>query len=438
VASALLFGLVPALQGTGGPVDESLRSLSRSATGSRAVRRLRRLLVGAQFAVATPLLIAALLLLATLHQLQRVDLGFNARNILSGELLLPATQYPQPAQVTAFFDELQRRLETLPGVVGVAFADGRPPNGVGNQDNFDLEARPTPPGDIQPVTPWVAVTPEYFRLLGLTLREGRLLDPRDEQAGGPPAIVVDQAWARRFFPGGSALGQRLHEGGCSTCPWVTVVGVVSGVKYSGLDAPDEGTVYQVLAARGPDATEQLTARSRYLLLRTGAGAAGSLPAVQQLLRDMDPSLPLSQVATIEDLVARELEVPRSLSWLVGGFAIVALLLSTVAIYGVMAYYVEQHGRDIGIRLALGGRRADVFRLVVGQGMRLVAVGVAFGLLSALALTRLMSSLLFGIGADDAFTFGAAAVLLLGVALLGCSVPAGRAVAVQPAAVLRRE
>jgi predicted permease len=438
VASTVLFGLVPAMHGTGGPVEESLRSLGRTSTGSPAVRRLRRALVGAQFAVATPLLIAGLLLLATLNQLKRVDLGFDARNILSGGILLPAAPYPQPGQVTAFFDELQRRVEALPGVAGVAFADGRPPNGVGNQNNFDLEAAPTPPGDIQPVTPWVAVTPEYFRLLGLTLLEGRLLDTRDEQAGAPPAIVVDQAWARRFFPGGRAVGQRLREGGCTTCPWVTVVGVVSGVKYSGLDAPDEGSVYQVLAVRGPGATEQMTSRSRYLMLRTRADAAGFLPAVQQVLRDMDPSLPLSEVATIEELVARDLQVPRSLSLLVGGFAIVALLLSTVAIYGVMAYYVEQHGKDIGIRLALGGRRADVLRLVLDQAMRVVAAGIAVGLLGALALTRLMSSLLFGIGSADAFTFGAAAVLLLGVALLGCGLPAARAVAVQPAAVLRNE
>jgi ABC-type antimicrobial peptide transport system permease subunit len=219
---------------------------------------------------------------------------------------------------------------------------------------------------------------------------------------------------------------------------VTVVGVVSGVKYSGLDAPDEGTVYQTVAARGPGATEQITSRARYLILRTRADAAVVLPAVQQVLREMDPALPLSEVATIEDLVARELQVPRSLSLLVGGFAFVALLLSTIAIYGVMAYYVEQHGKDIGIRVALGGRRADVLRLVVGQGMRVVAVGIAVGLLGALALTRLMSSLLFGIGAADAFTFSAAAVLLLGVALLGCGVPAGRAVAVPPAVVLRNE
>ena len=221
-------------------------------------------------------------------------------------------------------------------------------------------------------------------MLGLSLVEGRLLDERDER-GGPPVIVVDRAWARRFFPHGGAVGQRLHEGGCATCPWLTVVGVVSDVKYSGLDAPDEGSVYQTLAARGPDATEQAKSRFRYLLLRTSADPARFLPAVQQVLRDLDPSLPLSSVATIDELVGRELQVPRSLSLLVGGFAIVALLLSTVGIYGVMAYYVEQHAKEIGIRLALGGSRGAVMRLVVGQGMRVVTSGVVVGALAALGL-----------------------------------------------------
>jgi predicted permease len=427
VASGLLFGLVPALHGAGGPVDEALRSLSRSSTGSLAVRRLRRALVGSQFAVATPLLVAAGLLLASLNALQRVDMGFESHNLLSGALLLPTTQYKEPGSVQSFWDVLQRRVEALPGVSGVAFADGRPPNDVGNQNNFNLEAHPTPLGQIQPVCPWVAVTPEYFRVLGLTLLEGRLLDERDAAADSPPVIVVDRAWARRFFPDGRAVGQRLREGGCTDCPWTTVVGVVSEVKYSGLDAPDEGAVYSPLGGR-----------FRYLLLRTSTDPANVLPSVRQVVRELDPTLPLAGVATIDDLVARELHMPRSLSLLVGGFAIVALILSTVGIYGVMAYYVQQHAKDISIRLALGGSPAGVLGMVVGQGMKVVASGVLVGLLAALALTRLMSSLLFGVAAADAFTFAGVAVLLLGVALLGCGVPARSAVAASPATVLRNE
>jgi len=437
-AGGLLFGLVPAVHGTGGPVDESLRSFGRSSTGSIAVRRLRRLLVAGQFAIATPLLVVAGLLLASLNELGRVDLGFDIRNLLSGTILLPAAQYPDAGRVAAFWDEIQRRVEALPGVSGVTFADGRPPNEVNNFNNFDLEDSPTPPGQSQPVTPWVSVTPEYFRLLGLTLVQGRLFDEHDGLGPDVEVVVVDRAWAKRFFPNGGAIGRRFKEGGCTRCPWTAVVGVVSEVKYAGLDKPDQGTVYSPMAGRGARPSEQATSRFRYLVLRTAIDPLTVLPSVRQVVRELDPSLPFSSVATEEELVARSLQRPRSLSMLVGGFATVALLLSIVGVYGVMAHYVQQHSKDIGIRLALGGSPADVLRLVVGQGMKIVSSGVGVGLLTALILTRLMSSLLFGIGAADAFTFVAVTILLLAVALVACSVPARRAIAVQPAAVLRNE
>jgi len=443
-ASALLFGLVPALQGTGrtlgapGNIAESLRSLTGTSTGHVAVRRLRRALVGSQFAVATPLLVVAGLLIGSLNALRHVDLGFDSHNVLTGGILLPSTTYPDATHVMGFWDELQRRVEALPGVSGVAFSDGRPPNDVNNHNNFNLEASPTPPGDLQPVTPWVSVTPEYFRLLGLTLTEGRLFDTRDGVSDAP-VVVVDRAWAARFFPNGNALGQRLHEGGCTTCPWTTVVGVVSTVKYTGLDRIERGSVYTPMPARGsrPDAAAAAR-RVRYLLLRTSIDPAGVMPAVRQVIRDLDPTLPFSSVATIDDLIAESLQIPRSLSLLVASLAAVALLLSIVGIYGVMAYYVQQHSKEISIRLALGGSPADVLRLIVGQGMNVVASGVVVGLLTAFVLARLMSTLLFGVGAADAFTFGAAAILMLAVALIACLVPATRAIGVPPAAVLRNE
>jgi predicted permease len=438
-AGVLLFGLVPAVHGTGGPVDESLRSTGRSSTGSVAVRRLRRLLVGSQFAIATPLLVVAGLLLASLNELGRVDLGFDSRNLLTGSISLPAAQYPEPGRVEGFWDELQRRVGALPGVSGIAFADGRPPNDVGNFNNFELEESPTQAGQSPPVTPWVSVTPEYFRLLGLTLVEGRLFDERDGRGPDLEVVVVDRAWAARFFPNGSAVGKRFREGGCTSCPWTTVVGIVSEVKYAGLDKPDQGTVYTPMAGRGlPLPIEQATSRFRYLILRTGTEPQTVLPAVRQIVRDLDPGLPLSNVATIDDLVARSLQRPRSLSLLVGGVAIVALVLSIVGVYGVMAYYVQQHSKDIGIRLALGGSPADVLGLIVGQGMKVVASGVLVGLLAALALTRLMSSLLFGVGAADGLTFVAVGILLLAVASMAIFVPARRAMGVHPAVVLRED
>ncbi len=435
--SALLFGLIPAVHGTGGPMDESLRSSGRS-TGSVAARRLRRVLVATQFAIATPLLIVAGLLLGSLNQLARVDLGFDTHNVLSGSILLPQAQYREPGQVALFWDELQRRVEALPGVSAVAFADGRPPDDVGNFNNFALEDFPTGPGQPQPVTPWVAVTPDYFDLLGLNLLQGRRFDEHDGLTENIQVVMVDRAWAKRFFPNESAVGKRLKEGGCTQCPWTTVIGVVSDVKYAGLDQPDQGSVYWPIPARGARPSEGATIRDRYLLVRTHTDAGSVLPAVRQVVRELDPNLPFSRLATFDDLVAASLQRPRSLSRLVTGVAIVALLLSVIGVYGVMAYYVKQNAKDISIRLALGGGPGDVLRLVVGQGMTVVASGLVAGLLMALAVTRLMSSLLFGVGAADPFTFVAVTVLLLAVALIACLVPARVAVGMQPAVVLRSE
>jgi putative ABC transport system permease protein len=395
---------------------------------------LRQVLVSSQFAISTPLLIAAGLLLASLNQLARVDLGFDTGNLAGGSISLPAAQYSGSAPVVTFWEELQRRVEALPGVVGVAFADGRPPNEVGNFNNFDLEDFPTAAGHSQPVTPWVEVSPGYFRLLGLKLLEGRLLDERDGLSNYIETVVVDRAWAKRFFPSGSALGKRFKEGGCTQCPWTTVVGVVSDVKYAGLDKPNEGSVYTAMPGRGSESPT----RFRYILVRTSNDAAAVLPALRQTIRQLDPTLPFSNVATMDDLVEQALNRPRSLSSLVGGFAVVALLLSIIGIYGVMAYYVQQHAKDISIRLALGAGPYEVLRMVVGQGMTIVGSGVAFGLLTAFALTRLMSTLLFGIGARDALTFGSVTILLLSIALIACWVPGRRAVAVEPASVLRND
>jgi uncharacterized membrane protein len=279
------------------------------------------------------------------------------------------------------------------------------------------------------VTPWIAVTPEYFGVFGLTLLDGRLLEERDATRTDVQPIVVDRAWARRFFPSGGAVGKRLRSGGCTTCPWTVVVGVVSDVKYAGLDKPDEGSVYQPLAPQ---------AMSRFLIVRTRADAARVLPLVRQTIHELDAGVPLSNAATMEELIDQSLQRPRSLSVLVAAFAAVALMLSLVGIYGVMAYYVQQHAKDISIRLALGGRRADVLQLVVGQGMKVVSIGIVAGLLAAVASTRLIASLLFGVNAADARIFAAVSVVLATVALLACLLPAQRATRAEPAAVLREE
>jgi putative ABC transport system permease protein len=427
LASTAMFGLIPALQGSRGRIDAALRE-GRSTTGGTSVRRLRRALVGSQFAVATPLLVVAALLLASLSALKRVDLGFDATNVVTGSIRLPAAQYSDRARTRALWDEMARRLESMPGVAAAGFADARPASNVGNLNNFDLEDRPTPPGQSQPTTPWIAVTPGYFRALGLTLVEGRLLEERDALRENLETVVVDRVWARRFFPNGSAVGRRLREGGCTTCPWTTVVGVVSDVKYVGLDQPDPGTVYAPMTA----------APSRFLVVRTAAAVQSVLPAIRNVVRELEPGAPLSSVATIDDLVAQSVQGTQSLSLLVTAFASVALVLSVFGIYGVMAYYVQQHLKDIGIRIALGGSAADLLKLIVGQGMTVVGVGIAAGLAAAFGLARMSERLLFGVSAADPLVFAGVSALLAVVALAGCLVPAMRAIRVHPAVVLRSE
>ena len=430
MASALLFGLVPAIHGSGGPADEALRASSRWSTGTIGVRRLRRVLVASQFAIATPLLVVAGLLLASLNQLGRVALGFDTHNVLTGSILLPTRQYSE-SRIAAFWDELQRRAESIPGVSAVAFSDGRPPNDVNNFNNFDLEDAPTPPGRSQPVVPWVSVSPEYLHLLGLDLVQGRLLDKRDAlvSAAGEQPVVVDRAWVRRFFPNRDVLGRRMKEGGCTACPWTVVVGVVGDVKYAGLDKPNDGSVYGPLNPQG---------RSRYVVVRTASDPSSVVARLRETVRELDANLPLSDVATIDELVERSLVRPRSLSLLVSAVAVVALLLSVIGIYGVMAYYVQQHAKDIGVRLALGGSRGGLFRSVVGHGMAVVLAGVVIGALASLALARAMSTLLFGVSAADPATFVAVLGLLGTAALAACALPAWRAVGVEPASVLRED
>jgi predicted permease len=445
--SMTLFGLIPAVHGAGGPlrrdtraggIDDTLRSLGRAATGSRSVRRLRGVLVGCQFAVATPLLVIAGLLIVSLGNLARVNLGFDSRNMLTGAVMLPAAQYRDDGTVLTFWDRLRTDVAKIPGVTGVAFTSSRPPNDAGDQNNFELEDAPSGPGRPQPVTTWVDASAEYFRVFGVRLIEGRLFDARDTATNSPSVVVVDQAWARRFFPGQSAVGKRLKGGGCSTCDWTTVVGVVSPVKFDGLDAQDRGVVYTPMAERGADLAASYSGRTRYLIVRSAGPIDQTIPQVRKAIRDLDPNVPFTRVASIDELVDRSLEQPRGLSALVGALAVIALALSIVGIYGVMAHYVQQQARDIGIRLALGGTPRRVGGAIVGRGMALVGWGMAVGVAAAVAVARLLSASFFGVGAADPVTFGVVTMLMLSVAIAACGVPAARAVSAQPASVLRTD
>jgi hypothetical protein len=404
-------------------VDEALRS-GRSSTGSwpfaasgvsssarslRSRHRSRRL--G--------------LLLASLNAHRHVDLRFDTHNVISVGPAPAACRGPGPSDVLG---ELERRVAALPGVTGVAFADGRPPSGVGNINNFDLEAHPTPAGESQPATPWVAISPDYVRVLGLRLLQGRLLDARDAEAANLESVVVDRAWANRFFPNGT--------------PWASAsakaVAPVPWIRGRHRERSEIRRARQT--RRGHDLRSALAAIAGAVPARAhrircdGARAGGAADVARARSRSCahrrgDDRRARRHLARTAAVAVRPL---------VAAFAIVALALSIVGIYGVMTYYVQQHSKDISIRLALGGSHGTVLGLILGQGMKVVAGGVVIGIGAALMLTRLLSSLLFEVGAADAPTYVFVSLLLLVVALIACALPARRAVGLQPAVVLRNE
>ena len=419
----LLLGSVPALRGSRAQLDRTLRTGGRSSTDSRGSHRLRRALVALQFTLATPLIVAAVLVAASLGRLSRVDVGIDTERVLTAAISLSGPAYATERDRRAFWERALGRFGTLPGVEHAALADGRPPAQSGNRNNFDLEDHPTPPGQNQPICTWVAASPGFFKTVGLPLQRGRLLDDfslRDY------AIVVDRAWADRFFPGQEVVGRRLRSGGCTDCPWTTVVGVVGNVKWTGLEASADGTVYWPF----------VDFRSGFVVLRTSGDPLPVATSLRQALRELDPALPLTSITTADALVSESLAAPRYLSVLVAVFAAAAVLLAVVGIYGVMAYFVEQHSRDIGIRLALGGDPSAVRRMIVGQGLRWVAAGVAAGLGAAIAAARSLSTLLFEVSATDLPTLTVVPLALLLIAALGCIVPGYRASRLDPAQVLR--
>jgi putative ABC transport system permease protein len=423
-ASGIVIGIVPAWYGTRLRVDQALRAGGRSSTDGPTPRRVQRALVAAEFALATPLLVAGALILASLDRLSQVPVGIDTTRLLTASVSLPRARYPQDADREAFWKRAVERLAALPGVQSVALSDSRPPSESGQRNNFDLEDRPTPAGQNQPISTWVGVSPGFFQATGLALERGRLLDERSLR---DDVVVVDRAWARRFFPGEEVLGRRFHNGGCTTCPWTTVVGVVGDVRWTGLDAGEpDGTVYFPL----------VDVPSAYFVVRTAGDPFALGRSIRQAVKELDPGLALADVATGDELMADALATPRYLTLLIGGFAGTALILSLVGIYGVMAYFVQQHTREIGIRLAIGGEPSQVRRLVVFHGLRLVIVGVVVGVIAALLASRLMSTVLFGVSPTDLRVIVGVPAALLAAAIAACLIPAQRAAALDPADILR--
>jgi len=446
LVAAMLFGLVPAAQVSRLDLNQSLREEGRGLAGSARSSQINRLLVVAEVSLAVVLVIAAGLLLRSFDRLLRIDPGFDVKNVLTASVSLPSSRYQDNARVMAFYDQLTERMRALPSVISAAAASGLPLNNDSGDTVFQIEGRPATEKvdfDLPPDRNafghfyYWQVTPDYFKTMGIALRRGRVLHVTDH-ANAPLVVVINETMARQFWPRGEALGKRvrLSWSASQRGPWAEIVGVVRDVSLRQLNEEAQPEAYLALA-QGPQIAGW-TARGMTITVRTASDPLALADAVRREVRALDNAVPVFFVRTVEQVLDQTVAQPRFNLILLGLFAVVALLLAAVGIYGILANAVRLRTHEIGIRLALGARPGAVFRLVVGQGMTLALVGVGLGLGGAWALTRYLESLLYEVKPTDPLTFGGVAALLLGVALLACYLPARRAMKVDPMVALRYE
>jgi predicted permease len=429
LATGILFGLFPALQSARGETQEVLKEGSQATTASRGRLRLRQVLVAAEVALSLLLLVGAGLLIKSFMRLQAVDAGFDPSGVLTMRMVVPAARYPQPAQVRNFYREVLRRVAALPGVTAVGANNALPLSGGGSgTTTIDNPAFPDDRGT--PEADQRVVTPGYFEAMGMTVVSGRSFDERDNETSQPVAII-DETMARTFWPSDDPIGKRIKRGGRqSTQPWQTIIGVVRHVRYRTLEAPSRVQVY------APHAQVPTTGMS--LAIKTTLEPQALSSSVQREVIAVDPEQPVWAIRTMDDLMATSVMRRQLVMTLLTLFAGIALLLAAVGIYGVISYWVTQRSHEIGIRVAIGANRGDVLRMVLGQSMSVVLIGVAIGLIGAAVLTRLMATLLFDVSPTDAATFGAYSAALTLVGLLASVVPALRATRIDPVTMLRQQ
>ncbi|MEK6322886.1 MAG: ABC transporter permease [Acidobacteriota bacterium] len=427
--TGFVFGTVPAIQASNPDLNETLKEGGRGSAGGPR-HRLRSLLVVAEIALSLVLLVGAGLMMRSFISLQNVDAGLNPEGVLTMNVGLPGAKYREPEKRLAFFRQLMERVRALPGVQSAGAVSGLPLSGNNWGRSLTVEGRPVLSVGEAPMINHSVITPNYFGSMGIPILSGRDFSETDTR-DAPKVTIIDERLAREYWPGDNPLGKRIRFGPPEANePWHTIVGVVREVKHDRLNASTRKTVYLTLP--------QIPIGGMSLAIRTGSRPENLIAAVRGQVREIDPDLPVTRVMPMTEVVSRSVWQPRLYTALFGVFAAVALILATVGIYGVMSYSVTQRTREIGLRIALGAQRQDVLKLVVGQGIVLASIGVVVGLAAALALTRLMSSLLFGVTATDPITFVAVSVLLAGVALAACFVPARRAAKVDPMVALKYE
>jgi putative ABC transport system permease protein len=426
----VLFGLAPALRAVRLPLVESLKDGARAGAGAHQ-RRTQKILVVGEIALALVLSIGAGLMIRSMTALARVNPGFAPTQLVAFQVNLPEIRYDTPQKIAAFYDALQSRLQADPAVRSVAYSTSVPPSLLSMTDNFIAEGQTLPPNQSAPVAPLLFVDDNYFRTLGVPLVAGRVFDEHDIP-GQPLVVIINETLAKRYFPGGNAAGKRLKQGGPERPrnPWMTIVGVVGDVKYSGLGAAPEPAFYL--------STRQQPWSRLWVLVRTVADPRSVSTSIRAALAPLDRDLPISRLRTIDELMTESVSAPRFRTALVAIFAAVGLVLAGIGIYGVMAYTVSERTRELGLRVALGATTHDVMRVVMSEALALTAAGIGLGVIGALIATRLIASLLFGVTPTDAATFAGVAAVLVSTALLGTYLPARRAARVDPMVALRSE
>jgi putative ABC transport system permease protein len=409
--------IVTTLVGRRASVPGLAGSPARSGAGRRA-GALRASLVVSEFALALPLLLAAGFLLASFLNVKRVPLGFDPDGLVALRVALPSGL--QPDSATVFWRSLASRAAEVRGVDAAGLSSYIPPDNQGDVNNFDLLDRPVAPGASQPVSPWSAVSNDYFGTMGIPLIEGRLFTLADS-AAAPPVAVVSSSWANRYYPGESPLGRQMYSGGCTTCPPVTVVGIVGDVHYLGLTAAEDA-VYAPIDQDQP--------RSLFLVARGRGSPGATLEGLRAAVSSLDPNLAPAEFI-MRDHLQDALGDPRRWFAVVGGFAAAGVLLAALGIFGLMAYVVRQRQRELGVRLALGATPGTVAGLVVRRGLWLAAIGAGIGLILFAAASHILAALLFGVRPGDPATIVAGTVSLLAFAGLACWIPGMRAARIRP-------
>jgi predicted permease len=432
LATGVIFGLVPAWQASHVDLNSSLKSGSRTGTGGEGKGRLRQGLVMAEVALALVLLICAGLLIQSFARLGRVQPGVRTERLLTARIGLPDSAYSKNEQTIAFFEQFLARVRALPGVESASTIMPLPLSQSNMVTSYDIEERPLPDGQ-QAAAPVRIIENDYFKAMGVPLRQGRTFNEND-RLDSAPVVIVNERFAEKVFPGQNAIGKRIKPGFSADDgleKMREIVGIAGNVKHRSLRNDDTPEMYLPQT--------QIPINTMTLVVRTSVSNPAQLTsAIRSELATLDRNIPLTSVRLFDEYVSRSLARPRFNALLLSIFAGTALLLTAIGIYGVMAYSVAQRTNEIGIRIALGAGKNSIFRLVVGQAMATVAISLVLGLAGAFAATRLLNSLLFGVGAFDPITFGSIVLLVSVVAFLAAWLPARRATRVDPIIALRAE